>query len=54
MKAADMVDHRVPLRAGGTHAEENRESMCWSCHAKKTARDRELYPDLYRANRSAH
>lgn len=37
--AADMVDHIVPLRAGGTHAFSNLQPMCWKCHARKTARD---------------
>jgi 5-methylcytosine-specific restriction enzyme A len=33
------VDHRLPLRHGGTHAPENLAALCRSCHARKTARE---------------
>ena len=35
--AASDVDHITPLQAGGTHAEENLQALCKSCHSKKTA-----------------
>ncbi|TVS19297.1 MAG: HNH endonuclease [Gammaproteobacteria bacterium] len=38
--AAQIVDHIVPIRAGGARLEEsNLQSLCRSCHAKKTAQD---------------
>lgn len=37
---AEEVDHRVPLSAGGTHAYGNLQSLCSSCHAEKTRRER--------------
>ncbi|GJH22233.1 HNH endonuclease [Caballeronia novacaledonica] len=30
------VDHRVPLAHGGTDHEDNLQSLCIECHAKKT------------------
>lgn len=36
---SSMVDHITPLRQGGTHARENLQALCRSCHGKKTARD---------------
>lgn len=38
---ADVVDHIVELRDGGcAFCEDNLESLCHACHAKKTARER--------------
>lgn len=34
---ANEVDHIIPLRNGGTHAPDNLQSLCKSCHSKKTA-----------------
>lgn len=31
------VDHITPLAHGGTHAEDNLQSLCHSCHSRKTA-----------------
>lgn len=31
------VDHIQPLAEGGTHAFDNLQSLCHSCHSKKTA-----------------
>ncbi|HCN5210834.1 HNH endonuclease [Enterobacter roggenkampii] len=39
-KSASCVDHITPKAHGGTDADSNLQSLCWSCHAKKTARDR--------------
>lgn len=30
------VDHIMPLRAGGTNAYENLQTLCKSCHSRKT------------------
>lgn len=35
-EAASQVDHIVPLRKGGTNAQENLQSLCHSCHSRKT------------------
>lgn len=35
---ATQVDHITPLRRGGTNDEGNLQSLCHSCHSKKTAR----------------
>ena len=48
IRLADLVDHYIPLAAGGTHADENLVSMCRSCHGVKTEQDREKYPQVYR------
>ncbi len=37
VKAAEQVDHRVPLWAGGADDESNFSSLCTDCHAAKTA-----------------
>ena len=43
-KPADMVDHITPIKVGGSGVDpDNLKSLCWSCHAKKTARDRKTY-----------
>lgn len=34
---AVLVDHIIPLSQGGTDERANRQSLCRSCHAKKTA-----------------
>ncbi len=41
--AAD-VDHTVPIRAGGRSTWSNAQSVCRSCHRRKTFIDEELYP----------
>ena len=38
-EAAQHVDHIIPLRKGGTHAKGNLQSLCASCHSRKTARE---------------
>lgn len=30
------VDHRIPLEGGGTDADENLQTLCRSCHGRKT------------------
>lgn len=35
--AATDVDHIIPLAADGTHADDNLQSLCHSCHSRKTA-----------------
>lgn len=37
---ADEVDHIVPLAAGGSDTDENKQSLCKLCHVEKTARER--------------
>lgn len=37
--AATQVDHIVRLKRGGTHHPSNLQSLCASCHSKKTARE---------------
>lgn len=39
-KPASCVDHIKPKAQGGTDDDSNLQSLCWSCHARKTARDR--------------
>lgn len=36
-QAANTVDHVVPLSKGGQDNENNYQSMCTSCHSRKTA-----------------
>lgn len=38
-EAAGHVDHIIPLRKGGTHAAGNLQSLCASCHSRKTAKE---------------
>lgn len=46
--AAQLVDHIVPIRAGGARLDlANLQSMCRRCHARKTEQDKELYPEAY-------
>lgn len=47
VRLADMVDHILPLAAGGSHGDENLQSLCWSDHALKTAEDKAKYPQVY-------
>jgi len=36
-----VVDHITPLSEGGAlHDSENLQSLCWSCHERKKARER--------------
>lgn len=48
VRLADMVDHVLPLAAGGSHAQGNLQPLCDRCHARKTADDRRRYPDVYK------
>lgn len=41
---ASSVDHVVPLRAGGTHDLWNLQSLCQSCHQRKTRADQKRWP----------
>ncbi|MCO6436913.1 MAG: HNH endonuclease [Phycisphaerae bacterium] len=36
--AGEVVDHIVPLARGGTHNESNLQTLCASCHSKKTVK----------------
>lgn len=48
MTVASMVDHIVPLRAGGARLDpRNLESQCYPCHGKKSQADKAKYPDTY-------
>jgi len=47
-KLADLVDHYIPLRAGGSHDPENLVSMCRRCHGLKTEQDKQRWPELYK------
>jgi 5-methylcytosine-specific restriction endonuclease McrA len=39
-RMADQVDHIVPVRLGGAQFDmDNCQSLCASCHSKKTARE---------------
>ena len=44
---AELVDHYIPLAAGGTHADENLVSMCRPCHGLKTEQDKRKYTQVY-------
>ncbi|HCR3444643.1 TPA: HNH endonuclease [Morganella morganii] len=37
---AKTVDHITPKAHGGTDAESNLQSLCWPCHYRKTATER--------------
>src|SRR6266542_5211832 len=37
---AVQIDHKTPLREGGTHAWENLQSLCLKCHGAKSKRER--------------
>lgn len=46
--AGELVDHIIPVRAGGARlAFGNLQTLCRPCHGKKTEKDRELYPEAY-------
>jgi 5-methylcytosine-specific restriction endonuclease McrA len=47
VRLADLVDHYVPLAAGGTHDAENLVSMCRPHHGIKTEDDKRKYPNVY-------
>lgn len=36
---ATAVDHIIPLSRGGTDADDNLQSICGVCHARKTQRE---------------
>lgn len=36
---ASEVDHIIPLKAGGTNERDNLQSLCSTCHSRKTARE---------------
>ena len=37
---ATMVDHIVPIKQGGSQLDYNNlQSLCWSCHSKKSAKE---------------
>jgi 5-methylcytosine-specific restriction protein A len=38
-KQADQVDHIINKADGGTDSEDNLQSLCARCHARKTARE---------------
>ncbi len=38
-RESEVVDHVVPLRAGGRDDESNWQALCASCHASKTVRE---------------
>lgn len=40
VKAAEEVDHIVPLEDGGTYDDSNAQPLCKDCHKVKTAKDR--------------
>ncbi|AXG42238.1 MULTISPECIES: HNH endonuclease [Photorhabdus] len=37
---ATTVDHIIPKARGGTDDDSNLQSLCWSCHRRKTATER--------------
>lgn len=39
LEVATELDHIVPLFMGGADVDANRQGLCASCHAQKTARD---------------
>jgi 5-methylcytosine-specific restriction protein A len=50
MRPATLVDHIVPLAAGGELLDpENVQPLCVPCHAAKTQADMRKYPEAYRA-----
>lgn len=43
-KVADVVDHIIPIKAGGKKlARENLQSLCHKCHNEKTLQDEIIY-----------
>lgn len=47
---AKHVDHIIPIEQGGTDDPDNLQSLCISCHAEKTAKDRNYTPKGCDAN----
>ena len=47
-EVADEVDHIIPIKVAWEKrlSSQNLQSLCKSCHAKKTARDKEKYDEL--------
>ncbi len=43
-RAAEEVDHIIPLHAGGEDTEANKQSLCRQCHLLKTAADMNYRP----------
>jgi len=39
-RPAETVDHIIPKAHGGTDEDSNLESLCWPCHKRKTATER--------------
>ena len=39
LRPTEEVHHKVPLRDGGTHAEDNLQALCKRCHSGITARE---------------
>jgi len=37
VKAAEVIDHIIPLALGGTDTDDNIRSLCNDCHRKRTA-----------------
>ena len=38
-RAADEVDHILPLHKGGKDTDDNKQALCSPCHRAKTAQD---------------
>jgi 5-methylcytosine-specific restriction protein A len=48
LKPAYLVDHIIPLRAGGALLSfDNTQPLCSQCHSVKTDCDRKKYPEVY-------
>jgi 5-methylcytosine-specific restriction protein A len=39
VRVATEVDHIIPLSKGGTHATDNLQPLCKTCHSRKTRRE---------------
>ena len=43
-RPASIVDHVVPIRQGGEPLDDdNLQSLCWSCHSRKSIKDGSRY-----------
>ena len=43
-KKADVIDHIIPIKAGGSKlARNNLQALCHACHNKKTLSDKAIY-----------